>query len=118
MTLVCFIRYQIDPFQLTEFQQYAKEWGRIIPALRRTPVVTFTSEGTIDIAWGFIGFIVGCVPSLPHAPQERSARPREFRIRTNGALYLTRRADLRRGSGRNVQLAADGLARLSRRIPS
>jgi hypothetical protein len=57
MTLVCFIRYQIDPFQRAEFQQYAKEWGRIIPRCGGHLVGYFLpSEGTNDIAWGLIGF--------------------------------------------------------------
>ena len=57
MTLVCFIRYQIDPFQRADFQQYAKEWGRIIPRCGGHLVGYFLpSEGTNDIAWGLIGF--------------------------------------------------------------
>lgn len=31
MTLTCFIRYQIDPFQRDAFRQYAENWGEIIP---------------------------------------------------------------------------------------
>ena len=31
MTITCFIRYQIDPFQRDAFKQYAENWGRIIP---------------------------------------------------------------------------------------
>jgi hypothetical protein len=31
MTLTCFIRYQIDPFQREAFKRYAQSWGRIIP---------------------------------------------------------------------------------------
>jgi hypothetical protein len=31
MAIVCFIRYEIDPFQRDAFRQYADEWGRIIP---------------------------------------------------------------------------------------
>jgi hypothetical protein len=57
MTIVCFIRYQIDPFQRDEFQQYAQEWGRIIPRCGGHLVGYFMpSEGTNDIAWGLIGF--------------------------------------------------------------
>jgi NIPSNAP len=57
MTLVCFIRYQIDPFARAEFKQYAEEWGRIIPRCGGHLVGYFLpSEGTNDIAWGLIGF--------------------------------------------------------------
>jgi len=31
VTITCFIRYQIDPFQREEFKKYAEAWGRIIP---------------------------------------------------------------------------------------
>ena len=31
MAIVCFIRYEIDPFQRDAFQRYAEQWGRIIP---------------------------------------------------------------------------------------
>jgi hypothetical protein len=57
MTLVCFIRYQIDPFARAEFKQYAEEWGRVIPRCGGHLVGYFLpSEGTNDIAWGLIGF--------------------------------------------------------------
>jgi NIPSNAP len=57
MTVVCFIRYQIDPFQRDEFQKYAQEWGRIIPRCGGHLAGYFMPfEGTNDIAWGLIGF--------------------------------------------------------------
>lgn len=57
MTIVCFIRYQIDPFQREAFQQYAAAWGRIIPRCGGSLVGYFLPhEGTNDIAWGLIGF--------------------------------------------------------------
>ena len=31
MTITCFIRYEIDPFQREAFREYAENWGRIIP---------------------------------------------------------------------------------------
>jgi hypothetical protein len=57
MTLTCFIRYQIDPFQREEFQKYAENWGRIIPKCGGHLIGYFLpSEGTNDIAWGLISF--------------------------------------------------------------
>jgi len=57
MKTVCFIRYQIDPFQRAAFQAYAQAWGRIIPRCGGYLVGYFLpSEGTNDIAWGLIGF--------------------------------------------------------------
>ena len=57
MTLTCFIRYQIDPFQRDAFEQYAKNWGRIIPRCGGHLIGYFLPhEGTNDIAWGLIAF--------------------------------------------------------------
>ena len=57
MTLTCFIRYQIDPFQRDAFTEYARNWGRIIPRCGGHLVGYFVPhEGTNDIAWGLISF--------------------------------------------------------------
>lgn len=57
MTLTCFIRYQIDPFQRSDFKVYAETWGRIIPRCGGHLVGYFLPhEGTNDIAWGLISF--------------------------------------------------------------
>lgn len=57
MTLTCFIRYQIDPFQREAFRAYAQAWGRIIPRCGGRLLGYFLPhEGTNDIAWGLIGF--------------------------------------------------------------
>jgi hypothetical protein len=57
MTLTCFIRYQIDPFQRDAFRQYAENWGEIIPRCGGQLIGYFLPhEGTNDIAWGLIAF--------------------------------------------------------------
>jgi NIPSNAP len=57
MQVTCFIRYQIDPFQLDAFRDYAQHWGRIIPRCGGRLLGYFLPhEGTNDIAWGLIGF--------------------------------------------------------------
>ncbi len=57
MTIVCVIRYQIDPFQRDEFKAYAEEWSRIIPRCGGHLVGYFLPyEGTNDVAWGLIAF--------------------------------------------------------------
>jgi len=57
MTLTCFIRYEIDPFQLDAFKQYAENWGRIIPRCGGHLVGYFLpDEGTNNVAWGLIAF--------------------------------------------------------------
>lgn len=57
MTLTCFIRYQIDPFQREAFAEYARQWGRIIPRCGgRLAGYFLPHEGTSDIAWGLVAF--------------------------------------------------------------
>jgi hypothetical protein len=57
MTITCFIRYQIDPFQRDAFKHYALAWGRIIPRCGGALIGYFLPhEGSNDVAWGLIGF--------------------------------------------------------------
>jgi len=57
MTIACFIRYQIDPFQIAAFRAYSENWGRIIPRCGGHLVGYFLPhEGTNDVAWGLIAF--------------------------------------------------------------
>ena len=57
MTITCFIRYRIDPFQREAFRHYAESWGRIIPRCGGDLIGYFLPhEGSNDIAWGLVGF--------------------------------------------------------------
>jgi len=57
ITVTCFIRYQIDPFQLESFKAYAAKWSTIIPRCGGNLVGYFLPhEGTNDVAWGLISF--------------------------------------------------------------
>ena len=57
MTVTCFIRYRIDPFQRAEFEAYARRWLSIIPRCGGDVLGYFLPhEGTNDIAWGLISF--------------------------------------------------------------
>ena len=57
MTIACFIRYELDPFQRGAFKRYAEAWGTIIPRCGGHLVGYFLPhEGTNDIAWGVIAF--------------------------------------------------------------
>jgi NIPSNAP len=57
MTITCFIRYEIDPFQLEGFRKYAENWGRIIPRLGGHLIGYFLPhEGTNYVGWGLIAF--------------------------------------------------------------
>ncbi len=57
MKVTCLIRYEIDPFQRDAFEEYARNWGRIIPRCGGHLVGYFLpNEGTNDVAWGIIAF--------------------------------------------------------------
>jgi hypothetical protein len=57
MTITCFIRYEIDPFQRDAFRAYAENWGRIIPRLGGHLLGYFMPhEGSNYEAWGLVGF--------------------------------------------------------------
>lgn len=57
MTIVCIIRYEIDPFQREAFAAYARNWLRIIRRCGGDLLGYFLPhEGTNNIAWGMIGF--------------------------------------------------------------
>lgn len=57
MTITCFIRYEIDPFQREAFKTYAENWGRIIPRLGGHLLGYFLPhEGSNVEAWGLIAF--------------------------------------------------------------
>lgn len=54
-TVVCVIRYQIDPFQRDNFARYAAAWGPIIPRCGGRLIGYFLPwQGTNDIGWGWI----------------------------------------------------------------
>ncbi|WP_374471797.1 NIPSNAP family protein [Phenylobacterium sp.] len=57
MTVVCCIRYVIDPFQREAFEDYARNWLTIIPACGGDLLGYFMPyEGTNDVALAMIGF--------------------------------------------------------------
>jgi NIPSNAP len=57
MTVTCIIRYEIDPFQRDAFEEYARNWGRIIPRCGGRLIGYFMPhEGTNNVAWGLIAF--------------------------------------------------------------
>lgn len=91
MTITCIIRYQIDPFQRDGFQQYAQNWGRIIPRCGGNLVGYFLPhEGTNDIAWGLIAF-----DSLASYERYKALLQADPEARKNFALAQTNRLILR-----------------------
>ena len=91
MTITCFIRYQIDPFQRDEFRKYAENWGRIIPRCGGHLVGYFLPhEGTNDIAWGLIAF-----DSLAAYEAYRACLKADKEARENFAMAQSKRIILR-----------------------
>ena len=91
MTLTCMIRYQIDPSQHAAFEQYAQNWGRIIPRCGGHLVGYFLPhEGTNDIAWGLISF-----PSLAAYEAYRARLRADPAARENFAFAQEQRFILR-----------------------
>ena len=87
MTVTCFIRYRIDPFQRDAFEQYARRWLEIIPACGGDLVGYFLPcEGTNDIAWGLISF-----PSLGNYEAYRARLKADSAARENFAFARERR---------------------------
>jgi hypothetical protein len=57
MNVVCHIRYEIDPFKRAAFEQYAREWLKLIPACGGALIGYFMPlEGTNYEAHAMIGF--------------------------------------------------------------
>ncbi len=91
MTVTCFIRYQIDPFQRDEFNKYAEAWGRIIPRCGRHLIGYFLPyEGTSDVAWGLIAF-----DSIALYETYRARLRTDPEARANFSLAQTKRFVLR-----------------------
>ena len=91
MNIVCFIRYQIDPFQRDAFREYAENWGRIIPRCGGELVGYFLPhEGSNDVAWGLIAF-----DSLAAYERYRSRLKADAEGRANFALAMQKRLILR-----------------------
>jgi hypothetical protein len=102
MTVTCFIRYQIDPFQRETFQKYAENWGRIIPRCGGQLIGYFLPlEGTNDVAWGLIAF-----DSLASYEKYRARLKEDPEARENFAMAQNKRLILR--EERNFVEAVEG----------
>ena len=57
MSVVCHIRYELDPFKRAQFEEYAKAWLTLIPACGGALIGYFMPlEGTNYEAHAMIGF--------------------------------------------------------------
>jgi hypothetical protein len=91
MTITCFIRYEIDPFQRDAFQEYAAKWARVIPRCGGHLVGYFLPhEGTNSVAWGLIAF-----DSLASYEAYRARLREDPEARANFALAQEKRFILR-----------------------
>ena len=91
MAITCFIRYEIDPFQLDAFREYANNWRRIIPRCGGDLVGYFLPyEGTNNVAWGLIAF-----ESLAAYEAYRARLKSDAEGRSNFALAQEKRLILR-----------------------
>lgn len=91
MKITCCIRYEIDPFQRDAFQQYAENWGRIIPRCGGHLVGYFLPlEGSNYEAWGLIAF-----DSLAAYERYRARLKTDPESRANFAFAQTRKFILR-----------------------
>lgn len=91
MTITCFIRYRIDPFQREAFRHYAEAWGRIIPRCGGDLIGYFLPhEGSNDVAWGLIGF-----DSLAAYERYRATLKTDAEGRENFAFAMRQRFILR-----------------------
>jgi hypothetical protein len=91
MSLVCLIRYQIDPFQRDAFEQYACNWIEIIPRCGGHLMGYFLPhEGSNDVAVGMIAF-----DSLADYERYRAALKADPAGRANYAMAQQLRLILR-----------------------
>jgi hypothetical protein len=91
MTVMCMIRYQIDPFQRDAFADYARAWGSIIPECGGHLIGYFLPyEGTNDVGWGLIAF-----ESLAAYEAYRARLRTHAKARENFAMAQTKRIILR-----------------------
>jgi hypothetical protein len=91
MTITCFIRYEIDPYQREAFKEYAENWGHIIPRCGGHLVGYFLPyEGTNNVAWGLIAF-----DSLASYEAYRKKLKVDPEARTNFQAAQTKRFILR-----------------------
>lgn len=51
--ITCFIRYEIDPYRLDAFEEYARNWGEAIPRCGADLVGYFAPhEGSATVSYG------------------------------------------------------------------
>jgi hypothetical protein len=102
MTITCFIRYEIDPFQRDGFKKHAENLISIIPRCGGHLIGYFLPyEGTNNVAWGLIAF-----DSLASYEAYRARLKTDPEARADAAMVQTKRLILR--EERNFVELVDG----------
>ncbi len=110
MTILCVIRYQIDPFQRDGFKKHAENLITIIPRCGGHLVGYFLPhEGTNDIAWGMIAF-----DSLASYEAYKNRLKTDSEFREDTAFMQSRKIILR--EERNFVELVDGTFNLSSKL--
>ncbi len=99
MSVTCFIRYQLDPSQVEAFEEYACNWGRIIPRCGGQLLGYFLPhEGTNDVAWGVIGFeSLAAYELYRHRLRDDDEGRANFRFAQEKGFILREERDFLRG---------------------
>ncbi|MEL7469650.1 MAG: NIPSNAP family protein [Pseudomonadota bacterium] len=91
MSITCFIRYEIDPYQRDAFAEYARVWGQAIPAAGADLIGYFgPHEGSATTAYG-----VYTLPSLADYERYR-ARLAESDLGRHNYAFAQRERFIRR----------------------
>ena len=102
MTILCIIRYQIDPFQREGFKKHAENLITFVPRCGGHLVGYFLPhEGTNDVAWGLIAF-----DSLAAYERYKLRLQSDPEARENFAMAQSKRLILR--EERNFVAGVDG----------
>ena len=110
MTIMCVIRYQIDPFQREGFKKHAENLISIIPRCGGYLVGYFLPyEGTNDVAWGLIAF-----DSLAAYEAYRARLKTDPEAREDAAMVQAKRLIIR--EERNFVELVDGTFNLPPRL--
>ena len=106
MTITCFIRYEIDPFQREAFRRYAVAWAEIIPRLGGNLLGYFLPhEGSNVEAWGLIAF-----PGLAEYEAYR-ARLRKDPAAMENFAFAQRERFIQREERRFTEVVAEAFQR-------
>ena len=88
MTITCFIRYEIDLFGKSDFEEYARNWGQAIPRCGADLIGYFAPhEGSATTAYGV--YNIDSLAAYEDYRARLAADPlgRQLRIRARKALH-------------------------------